>query len=120
MLVLIAHALLPLPLLPIPSSNALIFPSLHAHDWSALNKELALLLSPIHEALSADVISPSAAAESFSSTLSDFFLSTPEFNSIPCDYFNRTAKALKKARKQKKARPPGLLMYTQLSFSLLF
>ncbi len=85
-------------------SNALIFPSLPSHDWSNLNKELSPLLSPIHKALSSDAISPSQAAESFSSTLHAFFLSKPEFNSSPSQsYIKRTAKALKKIRKEKNA-----------------
>jgi len=91
-------------LCPLTATNALIFPSLPSHDWSTINNELHPQLTPIHAALSSNAITPSEAADSFSSTLTAFFLSKPEFNAPPSQsYISRTSKALKKAKKEKNA-----------------
>ena len=49
---------------------------------------------------------------SFSSTLTSFFLSKPEFQSSPSQtYINSTAQALKKIRKRKQCSLPPRLLY---------
>ena len=50
----------------------LILPQLGARGWKLHDSSLKTRLGPLHAALSADAITPSEAAEEFSSSVSDF------------------------------------------------
>ena len=50
----------------------MVFPNLGANEWKLHDTALKARLSPLHFALSMDVISPSEAARDFSSLLADF------------------------------------------------
>ena len=71
---------------------------------TALNKELSPLLSTIHESLTFDAISPSEAAESFSSKLTSFLLSQPEFQSVLFAHLHKShSTSTEKNQKRKNA-----------------
>ena len=56
----------------VPCSGRLILPQLGAREWKLHDSALKTRLGPLHSALSADAITPSEAAEEFSSTVADF------------------------------------------------
>ena len=88
------------PFLSTTSSDALIFPSLRGSSWSTFHKEPSKRLTAIQESLSSGAISPSEAADTFSSELFDFLASTPEFSSHPSrDYIFSISNALSKFKK---------------------
>ena len=91
----------------VPCESRIVFelPNLTPNAWTQYNQEVKALLGPLHFKVSSGDITPAQAGELFTSILSEFVVSKPEFvkeeNSRA--NFSHDSSALKKARSAKNA-----------------
>ena len=77
--------------------------NLSTEDWSNYNKELSVLLQPIHHALSTDLITPAVAGDQIGLTIQEFLKSKPEFleDKKSSKFIKHDSKTLEKAKSAK-------------------
>ena len=79
-----------------------ILPPLAKDKWTEYNNELNLILQPIHNALSSDLIDPKTAGDQIAKISQDFLLSKPEFETSPNEqYKSHPSKLVEKAKSVK-------------------
>ncbi len=79
-----------------------VIPPLAKDKWTEYNKDLNLILQPIHNALSSDLIDPKTAGDQIAKTTQDFLLSKPEFESSSNEpYHSHPSKLVEKAKSVK-------------------